>query len=153
MVAINHWSEVRIRPLWEWAGTYEELKTLPPKMNLPKATVTVEEKEDPHEEILESGHWHLSCVCFCFCCSENSPVGEVIHLLRQIGLLSSFVQTCLWYLWCPFGADLDPFCTGLVFIYLKIVIWAQSGTFLGPHNFVLLFEPALALGAALITLL
>lgn len=107
MVAINHWSEVRIRPLWEWTGPHQELKTLPPKMNLPKATVTVEEKEDPHGELLESGHQHLSCVCFCFCCSENSPVGEVIHLLRQIGLLSSCSSLCR-RVYDIFGAHLAP---------------------------------------------
>lgn len=70
----------------------------------------------------------------------------MIHLIRQIDLLHTFFSTDPFVSsWVPIWLPIWP-VLHLIGVYdLKIVIRAQSGTFLGPHNFVVLFEPALAL--------
>lgn len=101
--------------------------------------------------------WHevqslgtVTCPYLCFYCNKNSSVGEVVHLSMQIILLNSArLSTDVFMVSSvPIGPPYGLFWTWLVFTYLNIVIWVLSGTFPGPHNFILLF----ALRAVRITL-
>lgn len=51
----------------------------------------------PWLEVLEFWHCDLSSICLCFYCNENSSLGNVVRLTKQVAFLNSSGLSSKWY--------------------------------------------------------